>query len=333
MTATFAFAFLAGGVATANPCGFGLLLAYVARQLGVDADPGRTAAASGRALAMGAATTGGFVAVFAVVGTAISLTGSWLIGVVPWAALVAGLVLMATGALVAAGRHVGPRSARRVVVAASSYRSALLFGALYGVCSIACTLPIFLVVAALAVTAGPVGGVATFSAYALGMGTVLTALAVAVALAREGLARAIRRVLPYLVRLSGVLLMLAGAYVVYYWAFALGGVSSGGPWAAPLDWVSQFSSRTQTWLASGSGWRLTSWLFAALAGTGAGLAIWRLLARWSPAPPPSGSTSPKASDPAVKVRQSAGHTEGSDEAGVIPTTGRLSARGYRGDGR
>jgi hypothetical protein len=47
------------------------------------------------------------------------------------------------------------------------------------------------------------------------MGTVLTALGIAVALARGGMARLLERVLPHLVRASGVLLVLAGAYVVY----------------------------------------------------------------------------------------------------------------------
>lgn len=281
MSARLAFAFLAGAIATANPCGFALLLAYVARQLGVDVEEARRpAAALGRALAMGAATTAGFLAVFATAGVAISLTGSWLIGVVPWAAVLVGVALVLTGALVVGGRHVGPRRARRVMLAGSGYRSAVVFGALYGVCSIACTLPIFLIVVTLATTAGPVGGAVTFVAYALGMGTVLTALAVAVALARGGLARGIRRVLPYLNRLSGALLMVAGVYVVYYWAFALGGVGAGGPWAAPLDWVSQLSSRMQTWLGGESGWRLMSWMFAAIVSVTAGLALWCLLGRW-----------------------------------------------------
>jgi hypothetical protein len=155
---------------------------------------------------------------------------------------------------------------------------------LYGACSIACTLPIFLAVTALAVTAGLAGGVATFVAYALGMGTVLTALGLAVALARGGMAGAIQRLLPYLARASGVLLTIAGAYVVYYWAFALGGVHAGGAWTAPLDWGSRLSSAVQTWLGTGGGWDVMSSLFAVVVGAGAGLAIWRLLASLRSAP-------------------------------------------------
>ena len=49
------------------------------------------------------------------------------------------------------------------------------------------------------------------------MGTILTALAVAAALTRSGLAAAVGRILPYVNRASGALLFLAGVYVAYFW--------------------------------------------------------------------------------------------------------------------
>jgi hypothetical protein len=44
------------------------------------------------------------------------------------------------------------------------------------------------------------------------------ALAVLVALAREGVARVVRPALPYMSRIAGALLLLAGAYLAYFWA-------------------------------------------------------------------------------------------------------------------
>jgi cytochrome c biogenesis protein CcdA len=49
------------------------------------------------------------------------------------------------------------------------------------------------------------------------MAVVLMALSVAAALAQQGLARWLRRFLPYLPRVTGGLLVLAGAYLTYYW--------------------------------------------------------------------------------------------------------------------
>ena len=65
------------------------------------------------------------------------------------------------------------------------------------------------------------------------MGVVLVALTVALALARQSLVRTIRRALPYVYKVSGVLLVVAGAYVAYYGWYELrvdhGDVSGGGP--------------------------------------------------------------------------------------------------------
>ncbi len=56
----------------------------------------------------------------------------------------------------------------------------------------------------------------SFIAYAAGMGLVVGTVAVAVALARDAIVRGIRRSGQWVPRLSGLLLVLAGAYVAYY---------------------------------------------------------------------------------------------------------------------
>ncbi len=70
----FLFAFVAGAIATANPCGFALLPAYLARRL----DAGEADRRGGfdgiiPAMGVGAATTVGFLLVFGLAGAAISL--------------------------------------------------------------------------------------------------------------------------------------------------------------------------------------------------------------------------------------------------------------------
>jgi threonine/homoserine/homoserine lactone efflux protein len=60
-----------------------------------------------------------------------------------------------------------------------------------------------------------------FVAYAVGMGLDVGLLAVAVALAQHGLVRRLRGVMPYVNRISGGLLVLAGAFVAYYGLYEL----------------------------------------------------------------------------------------------------------------
>lgn len=270
-----AYAFVAGTVATVNPCGFALLPAYLARQLAREGEEGRPLDAVARALALGAATTGGFLLVFATIGLAVSLGAHSLTQAVPWAALAIGVLLVLAGLLVLGGRRVGlglPLPAR--IRNAGAGGSSFLFGAGYGTASLSCTLPIFLTVVGASLAEDIPTGALMSASYAAGMGTILTALAVAAALSRQGLALAVRRLLPYVSRLSGALLVAAGGYVVYYWAFFLTpGAETREAGRQPIDTLTELSSSARGWLSQGSGQTAA---IAALAAVGV-LVVWRLV--------------------------------------------------------
>lgn len=96
------------------------------------------------------------------------------------------------------------------------------FGAAYAVCSLGCTLPIFVaLVGASLATTSVIEGTIVFGAYGLGMATMLMALSLGAALARDGLARRLKRLLPHMQRVASGLLLIAGAYLTYYWARVL----------------------------------------------------------------------------------------------------------------
>src|SRR5438128_8471152 len=82
---TVSFAFVAGTVATVNPCGFALLPAYLARRVGAEDGTRRSADAVSRALLVGAVTTAGFMLVFGTIGSAIGLGARELTRALPWA--------------------------------------------------------------------------------------------------------------------------------------------------------------------------------------------------------------------------------------------------------
>lgn len=262
MIGELAFAFLLGTVATVNPCGFALLPAYLARRLGTDgsgvSDIGDALV---RAFAVGAVTTAGFLVVFGVAGGAVSLGAFWLTVALPWVGLVIGLALAAMGVTVLAGRAVRINlPMAKPVASGNGLRGDFLFGIGYGVASLSCTLPLFLTVTGTAITGGIIASAFSFAAYALGMGTVLTALAVGAALSRGGLAAMMGSLLPYVNRASGALLLLAGLYVVYFWAYAV----------IPLELPAQESTIV-------TGERLSSALRSWLAGTTGQTALYGLL--------------------------------------------------------
>lgn len=288
-----AVAVAAGALAALNPCGFPLLPAYLSLYAGANEESLPSAPTRvGQGLIVGALVTAGFVGLFALVAIPISYAGARVTQAIPWAGFVLGVAMVVLGLAAVAGRRLTLFRQPRVVVSRRRRPLAIVgFGAAYAVCSLGCTLPVFLVVigASLA-TADPAAAGAVFLAYGLGMATVLMALSVAASLVRTGLARSLRRVLPYTHRLAGLLLVIAGAYLTYYWSKIL--------WAAPEalggDPLVRVLSRFTAWVqstAAESGGRV---LVLAAGLVVAGALAWTLWV-WSAAP--SGSPDPDSSAP------------------------------------
>jgi hypothetical protein len=149
--------------------------------------------------------------------------------------------------------------------------SMFVFGISYAIASIGCTLPLFIGAALTSFTTrGTVSGMLLVLTYGAGMALVLTALTVTLALARGGLLAGLRHVLPYVERVAGVFLVLAGLYLVYYWIYNLRFDATGSTTGNGLaTTVEGWSFDTQTWLQDRGGWILGTLLVAALAVTAA----------------------------------------------------------------
>ena len=103
-------------------------------------------------------------------------------------------------------------------------RGYFAFGLGYGAASLSCTLPIFLAVVGNTVTASTaLGSLGQLLLYAAGMGAVILALTLSIALFRGAMVRTLRRALPHVQTVSAALLLLSGAFIVYYW-LTIGGM-------------------------------------------------------------------------------------------------------------
>lgn len=167
--------------------------------------------------------------VFGLFGAVISPLAVSVEQYLPWVTIVIGIALVGLGGWLLGGRvlvlHIPKlnRGGRDGSVA-----SMFLFGVSYAVASLSCTIGPFLAVTSSTFGSGDVAsGIGVFVAYGLGMGAVITALTVGVALARAGLAGRLRAALPYVSRFSGVLMVVAGAYVAWYGWFEVRTLSGG----------------------------------------------------------------------------------------------------------
>jgi cytochrome c-type biogenesis protein len=208
-----ALAFTTGMVATVNPCGFAMLPAYLSFFLGVEQDRASTS----RALVVGTAVTMGFVGTFAVVGLVVNHVTRSVYDVAPWSSLVIGGALIVVGLLMLQGFDPTVRLPRLDRGGRSGgVGSMTLFGISYAVVSIGCELPVFLVAMTGAFGKNLASGVVFFVFLGLGVAAVLVSLTITLAMARQTLVQLMRKVLPYVNRIAGGLLVLAGAYVAWY---------------------------------------------------------------------------------------------------------------------
>ena len=175
--------------------------------------------------------TVGFVTFFAATGAILSLGGKFIIKIIPWAAVLIGVSLILLGIWLLVGGHlyfaIFSRLASRIErPGGSGVIGFLVFGIAYGIAALSCTLPVFLVVVSSALALeGFTTGLLQFVLFALGMGLVITIITVSTAFLKETMHRWLHRLVPVVARLSGLLLILAGGYILYFW-FVVGDLLS-----------------------------------------------------------------------------------------------------------
>jgi cytochrome c biogenesis protein CcdA len=210
-------AFAAGMVAAFNPCGFAMLPAYLT--LVIEREGGGRLAAVGRALLASAAMALGFLTFFGLFGLLTVSVASTVQRYLPYGTVVVGIVLVALGIWLLSGRELSGRPSGLGARWAPTARLGSMFGygIGYGIASLSCTVGPFLAVTGSSLRSGSVSAtLSVYAAYAAGIALVVSALAVAVALASTAAIGRMRRILPYVNRASGVVLVAVGLYVAYY---------------------------------------------------------------------------------------------------------------------
>jgi cytochrome c biogenesis protein CcdA len=231
--APLGFAFAAGMASAVNPCGFAMLPAYLGLYLGSNPESEEKPHIMrqvGRAWLVGGSVTAGFVVLFGVVGGLISLGArSVVVEILPWLGFAIGVLLVFAGAWLVGGGKLYTGLAARAATrlgdpSAISPKGYFLFGLSYGTASLSCTLPVFLAVVGTSFASSSIlASAGQFFLYALGMGLVIIALTLGIAFARGAMVGALRKALPYIQPIGSWLMIVAGAYIVFYW-LTIGGL-------------------------------------------------------------------------------------------------------------
>ena len=248
--APLAIAFGSGMLATVNPCGFAMLPAYLGYFLGIDAHDRDVRSSVARSLGVGLSVSAGFLIVFSVVGLAIYHVSASVDRWTPWATIVIGSGLVVLGiAMVRGFEPVVSLPKLNRGGRTRSGQSMFVFGVSYAIASISCALPLFTgAVAGTFRRENLVSSLAVFVAYSLGMTLVLLALTVSMGMARQSMVQWLRRALPFVTRVSGGVLVLAGAYLAHYGWYEMRVRAGKGGRSSAVDLVTGWSDSIARWV-------------------------------------------------------------------------------------
>lgn len=223
----WAYAFALGAVAAFNPCGFALLPAYLGLYLRDGATSSGIGARLSRSIGIAAVVGATFTALFGAVGAVFEMGSAPIVRALPWIGLGVGVLLVMIGGLALSGWHIAPGTPQRLAArmgrgaGTPGMRGYAAFGLAYGAVSLGCTLPLFLALMGTATAAsGRISAVIAFALYGAGMASVLGVLAVVAGVASFAILGRVRSFARIVSALGAGLLLLSGAYVVYYWLTA-----------------------------------------------------------------------------------------------------------------
>ncbi|MBI4167711.1 MAG: hypothetical protein HY515_02025, partial [Candidatus Aenigmarchaeota archaeon] len=167
-------------------------------------------------LTIGIIATLGFITVFALTGLGIAFISRSIIELIPWINFFLGLLLIAIGGYLLAGRtisintHIG-----KVNPGETNSLSFYKYGVIYAVASFGCVLPIFISVVVSGLASGSLtGGIGVFLAYSIGMGLVMTIVSIALATSKNALVNKIKKFAPHINRINAFILIARGIYLV-----------------------------------------------------------------------------------------------------------------------
>jgi len=224
--ALLGFAFSAGMAAFFSPCSFALLPAYISFVIGRNEQKEEAKSLFRRGMkgaSFGVIVTLGFVSLFLTIGTLISLAGSGVRPHIPLLIVVSGIVLIALGIrwLLKPETKVlkcSPMQRRRGIL------SFYLFGIGYAIGAISCVFPLFMgIVLPVLSTGDLLSGILVFLSYALGMGIMMIVVSIAVTLSKDIFLKRLEWATRHIKRVSGIILLLVGIYLIYYWYVAFAG--------------------------------------------------------------------------------------------------------------
>lgn len=218
------FSFIAGLVAFFAPCSFVLLPGYITYYVSkyTQADKKKSLPRDiFQGFVFGLIASLGFFTVFGLAGLGVMALGQFIKQFIPWIAIITGIILIFIGFFMLFGKSFLFFQAPKIKFIQKSEKTSIyLFGIVYAIGSLGCVFPIFLSVVIQGIASDSfLDGSYTILAYILGMSIIMVAITTVTFATKYVLLKKLERILPYIKKVSAVILIIAGGYMIYYQYF------------------------------------------------------------------------------------------------------------------
>lgn len=210
------FSFLAGLQAFFAPCSIALIPAYVGYSVKQETKGDSKVQQLLFGLKAGSFASLGLISVYVFFGIILALFGRLIAPIFPWIELATGGLLVFMGSSTLLGYEFAIKPPVVIQTQSDGGKRFYLFGVAYAFGALGCTLPIFLLVIFQSLAQkGVFGGVINFASFILAMSGLMIAFSLISSLSKSALQRFLARYMVIMQKSSGVLIILAGIYLIY----------------------------------------------------------------------------------------------------------------------
>ncbi len=212
------FSFLQGVLAFLAPCAVALLPGYVLAFISRNPNGGsQLIGRLGRGLKLASLSILGILIIYSIAGAMIVLAGQFLKDYMKWITIAMGVTLIVLGILMVLGKSISFSFNIQNSNPKTEAIEAFIFGIGYAIGALGCLFPLFLIVATQAMAAETVWeGSSYILAYFAGISGMMILTILLAIFAKDFLLKNLRKILPYMEKVTAILLIIAGVYVIYY---------------------------------------------------------------------------------------------------------------------
>ena len=221
-SALLSAAFIQGVFTFFAPCAVALLPGYLSRVINRKSDSNEQSPTKlkllMRSLYLALFTILGIIFIYALFGGLLIAFKEVMKPVILYLSLILGVVVIILGIMMLMGKSISISiHNNNHGNSGNEMKESFIFGFGYGIAALGCLFPFFLVIATAALQAPTIGEtILYFAAYALGMSLMMLTFYILALFSKKSLQRFIRKYLPIFTKVSGVIVILSGVYIIWY---------------------------------------------------------------------------------------------------------------------